>query len=199
MALQSAFKERFEDMEFTRNQRLSLLQAEKDLQKNKSQLLSAKHSNISLLEQRCLIMDRQFASDNFRVSSLKSEIELLDRRYERLSRQLSHLFRELNVEVEELEELVKEREKFCAVKSAEMNEFTDRTEKFASDLRIKVDELKHRRDELKLFCSDAQNHDIQAAEKRKSELLALKEKIASTLETNKREQSELQKQLQSLR
>ncbi|KAK9697042.1 hypothetical protein RND81_08G011200 [Saponaria officinalis] len=195
MALQSAFKERFEDMEFTRNQRLSLLQAEKDLQKNKSQLLSAKHSNISLLEQRCLIMDRQFASDNFRVSSLKSEIELLDRRYERLSRQL----RELNVEVEELEELVKEREKFCAVKSAEMNEFTDRTEKFASDLRIKVDELKHRRDELKLFCSDAQNHDIQAAEKRKSELLALKEKIASTLETNKREQSELQKQLQSLR
>ncbi|KAL9224358.1 hypothetical protein vseg_000401 [Gypsophila vaccaria] len=202
MALHSAFKERFDDMDATRNRRLALLQAEKDLQQSKSLLLSAKHSNIRLLEQHCLILDRQFASDNFRISSLQSEVEFLDRRYDIFCRQL----REFNVQVDELERLVKEREEFSAIKSAEMKDFTDRTVKFASDVRFKVDELKCRRDELKISCSeleksniDLQRHDIQAAEKRHSGLLALKEKVGSTLEANKREKTELQMQLQSLR
>ncbi|KAH9615719.1 hypothetical protein KSS87_016073 [Heliosperma pusillum] len=134
MAFQTAFKERFEDMENTRNQRLSLLQVD--------------------------------------------ELEQLDRK------------RDIN---------------YC-VNSAEINKFTVKTQLFASELRIKVEELRSRRNKLKLLCSelqknngDVQNVDIQAAEIRNLELLALKKKVAITRESNERERAELQKQLQSLR
>ncbi|XP_074276657.1 uncharacterized protein LOC141600336 [Silene latifolia] len=202
MAFQTAFKERLEDMDNTRNQRLTLLQAEKDLQKNKSVVLSAKHSNISLLEQRCLILDQTFASDNLRISSLKSQIQLLHRTFQSSSKH----FRDLSVQVEELEQLDRERDINYSVNSAKINKFTVETQTFASELRIQVEELRCRRNKLKLLCSelqknngDVQNVDIQAAEIRNSELLALKKKVVITRESNERERAELQKQLQSLR
>ncbi|KAL4204958.1 hypothetical protein AMTRI_Chr01g134790 [Amborella trichopoda] len=46
------FKKRLQQMEETRNQRLSLLQAEKELQEKKSELLMAKFSYLRHLEQK---------------------------------------------------------------------------------------------------------------------------------------------------
>ncbi|KAL8192287.1 hypothetical protein R6Q57_027954 [Mikania cordata] len=57
MALSSTFKERLEQMEATRNQRLSLLQAEKKFQHNISQTLASKLSDIRYIDQRCLKLE----------------------------------------------------------------------------------------------------------------------------------------------
>ena len=46
---------------------------------------------------------------------------------------------------------------------------------------------------------EADNLEVKAAEIRKSELLAMKEKAVSDLESNKRLRAELEKQLQSVR
>ncbi|XP_057247311.1 uncharacterized protein LOC104885068 isoform X2 [Beta vulgaris subsp. vulgaris] len=137
MSLHSAFRERLRDMENTRNLRLSLLQDEKDLQRSKSLLLSAKHAKIRLLEQKCLILDRKFASDNFKISSLKCEIEFLDRKYETCAQQL----RDLKVKVEELEELTTEREKFYAVKCSEMCDFKTEIQKSVEEISNRINEL----------------------------------------------------------
>ncbi|KNA08077.1 hypothetical protein SOVF_165950 [Spinacia oleracea] len=201
MALQPAFRERLEDMENTRNQRNSLLQDEKELQRSKSLLLSAKHAKIRLLEQRCLVLDKKFASDNFKISSLKSEIEFSDRQFQTCAQQL----RDLKVEVEELEQLEEEREKIYAVKCSEMNAFKDEIQNYAEEIGRKVRELRCGREKLKSCYSghqernsETRNHDIQAAKARNSELLALKQNIASSLESNKRVRATLQVQVQSL-
>ncbi|XP_021743048.1 uncharacterized protein LOC110709110 [Chenopodium quinoa] len=192
MALQSAFKERLGYMESTRNQRLSLLQDEKDLQKRKSLLLSAKHAKIRLLEQRCLILDQKFASDNFKISSLKSEIEFLDRQFLSCAQQL----RDLKVEVEGLEQLEEERDKFYALKCSEMNDFKKEIQKYAEEIGSRIKELKCGNE--KNSNREAQTRDIQAAKVRKSELIALKEKLTSDLDSNRRLIATLQEQLQSL-
>ncbi|KAH9749441.1 hypothetical protein KPL70_005385 [Citrus sinensis] len=54
MALSSAFRERLEQMEQTRNQRLSILQAEKEVQGKKSQILESKLESVRLTERRKL-------------------------------------------------------------------------------------------------------------------------------------------------
>lgn len=46
--------------------------------------------------------------------------------------------------------------------------------------------------------SEAQNRDVQAAKVRRSKLIALKEKLASDLESNRRLRATLQEQLHSL-
>ncbi|KAL2898141.1 Synaptonemal complex protein 2-like [Bienertia sinuspersici] len=196
MAYQSAFKERLADMETTRNHRLSLLQDEKDIQKSKSLLLSAKHSAIRLLEQRCLIMDHKLASNHFKISSLKSEIEFLDRKYHTCAQQL----RDLKVEVEALEELEKEREEFYALKYSKMNEFKRECEESAEAICCRVKELRSIRDSklnshnlgLQKSNSEKRNSDIEAARMKNSELLALKQKVACSLESNKRMRATLQ-------
>ncbi|XP_050287692.1 uncharacterized protein LOC126726472 isoform X2 [Quercus robur] len=139
MALSSAFRERLEQMEHTRYQRLSLLQAERELQASKSQVLASKHANIRAMEQRCLILDQKIASQNFKISALKSQIESLDAKY---CSELQDL-RVLKSEVEELEELEKERDRFYELKSCEMKEFKENVEKFVVECQMHVEELRN--------------------------------------------------------
>lgn len=64
------------------------LQAEKELQESKSQVLASKYANIRAMEQRCLVLEQKIAAQNFKILALKSEIESLDDRYCACSRHL---------------------------------------------------------------------------------------------------------------
>ncbi|RVW34939.1 hypothetical protein CK203_098252 [Vitis vinifera] len=143
MALSSAFRERLEQMEHSRNQRLSLLQAEKDLQANKSQVLAAKFANIRAMERRCLVLEQKIASQNFKISATRSEIESLVSKYNLDLQQL----RVLKSEVCELEELENEKERFYGLKESEMKEFNAQVERFVLECRKQVEELRNRLNE----------------------------------------------------
>ncbi|TYH39846.1 hypothetical protein ES332_D12G204600v1 [Gossypium tomentosum] len=93
-------------MEHSRNQRLMLLLAEKELQAHKSQVLESKLARIGSMERSCLFLDQKIASQNFRISALKSDIENLDTKYDSSSQKL----KAVKSEIEELEEVEKERE-----------------------------------------------------------------------------------------
>ncbi|XP_020540200.2 uncharacterized protein LOC105647210 isoform X2 [Jatropha curcas] len=163
---QTAFRERLEHMEHTRNQRLSLLQAEKELQENNLQILASKQAEIRSMEQRCLLMDREIAFQNFKILALKSEIESLDARYNTDLHQLS--------EIEELEQTEKEKEKFYELKRNEMKKFREDLEKFVTESKMKVNDLKNIVNELNSTFIKLQgnnghlsNSEIAAAEMRK--------------------------------
>ncbi|CAO2826278.1 unnamed protein product [Amaranthus hypochondriacus] len=129
---------------------------------------------------------------NFKISSLKSEIEFLDRQFLSRAQQL----RDLKVEVEELEPLEEEKDKYYALKCSEMNDFRKRIQKYAEEIGSRIKELKGGNE--KDSNSEAQNRDVQAAKVRRSKLIALKEKLASDLESNRRLRATLQEQLHSL-
>ncbi|KAA8519487.1 hypothetical protein F0562_013743 [Nyssa sinensis] len=200
MAFPSAFGERLEQMEQTRKQRLSILQAEKELQINKSQVLASKLTNIRAMEQRCLKLDHKMSSQHFIISSLKSEINRLDSKY------LDNLqkIRVLKSEVEELEELEKEKEKLYDLKSREMEEFKAQVENFVVECKMRVQELRNIMNGLKSSFMELQanngymkNSEIAAAEMRKSELLAEKENWDRNMACNYQKRAQLQKQLQN--
>ncbi|KAB2601451.1 calcyclin-binding protein [Pyrus ussuriensis x Pyrus communis] len=134
MALSAAFRERLEHMERTRNQRLSLLQAEKEAQANKSQMFVMKLASMRATEQRCLAHDQKIASQGFKIWALRSEIDGLDEKYQSDSHQL----RVLKSEVEELEELEKEKKRFYELKGFEMKEFKQNV--FSSKTLISTNE-----------------------------------------------------------
>ncbi|XP_037492837.1 uncharacterized protein LOC105634260 isoform X2 [Jatropha curcas] len=195
MALSSAFRERLEHMEHTRNQRLSLLQAEKELQENNLQILASKQAEIRSMEQRCLLMDREIAFQNFKILALKSEIESLDARYNTDLHQLS--------EIEELEQTEKEKEKFYELKRNEMKKFREDLEKFVTESKMKVNDLKNIVNELNSTFIKLQgnnghlsNSEIAAAEMRKAELVAMKENLEQILVSNYQRRSNLQNQLE---
>ncbi|ESQ52057.1 hypothetical protein EUTSA_v10017344mg [Eutrema salsugineum] len=144
MALSAAFKERLDQMEFTRNQRLHLLQAEKELQVNKSQILESKHASIQSIERKCLMLDQKIASQNLKIKILRSSIEDLDSKYHCSIQQL----RTLKSEVEELKELDEERDKYYKLKCSEMNEFMQSVERFRSENRLQVENLRNQIKEL---------------------------------------------------
>ncbi|XP_002519679.2 uncharacterized protein LOC8264107 [Ricinus communis] len=201
MALSSAFRERLEYMEHTKNQRLFLLQAEKELQANKSQVLESKLADIRSMEQRCFILDRNIAFQNFRILALKSEIQKLDTKYQADSHQL----RVLKSEMEELGRVEKEKERFYELKHNEMTAFRKNVEDFVSESRKRVNELKNQVNELNSTFIELRgkngylsNSDIAAAEMRKSELLAVKENLDKSLASNYQIRSQLQMQLQSI-
>ncbi|XP_017215420.1 uncharacterized protein LOC108193304 isoform X2 [Daucus carota subsp. sativus] len=137
--LPTGFKERLEQMELCRNQRLSLLQAEKEVQFTKSQVLASKISAIKLADHRCLNLQQQIASKHFVISSLKSRIDCLDSQYVDVSQQ----FRALKSEVQELEELEREKDKYFVSETKEMEGFKVELEKFAVESRKQVQELKN--------------------------------------------------------
>ncbi|XP_037492836.1 uncharacterized protein LOC105634260 isoform X1 [Jatropha curcas] len=199
MALSSAFRERLEHMEHTRNQRLSLLQAEKELQENNLQILASKQAEIRSMEQRCLLMDREIAFQNFKILALKSEIESLDARYNTDLHQL----RVLKSEIEELEQTEKEKEKFYELKRNEMKKFREDLEKFVTESKMKVNDLKNIVNELNSTFIKLQgnnghlsNSEIAAAEMRKAELVAMKENLEQILVSNYQRRSNLQNQLE---
>ncbi|KAJ9135864.1 hypothetical protein P3X46_032992 [Hevea brasiliensis] len=201
MALSSAFRERLELMERTRNQRLSLLQVERELEANRSKILASKLADIRSVEQRCLVLDRNIASQNFKILALKSEIESLDAKYQADLHQL----RVLKSEVEELEEEEKEKERFYELKSNEMKEFRETLEKFVLKSQMQVNELRNQVNELNSAFVKLQdnngylnNSEIAPAEMRKSELVAAKKNLDKTLASNCQIRSQLQKQLQSI-
>ncbi|XP_052183692.1 uncharacterized protein LOC127795821 [Diospyros lotus] len=201
MAVSSAFRERLEQIEQTRNQRLSLLQAERELQIAKSQLLSTMLSNIRSREQSCLILDRRIASQQFTILSLRSEIATLDSKHDINLQQI----RVLKNEVEELEQMEKEKEWFYDSKRRQIEEFHGQVENFVVDYQIQVQKLRNKVSELKSSFMEiprnsgyVNNSEIAAAEMKKSELLAAKENLDTNLASNYQMRAQLQKQLHSI-
>ncbi|KAL4387842.1 hypothetical protein GQ457_09G003810 [Hibiscus cannabinus] len=201
MALSSAFRERLEQMEHSRNERLVLLQAEKELQANKCQVLESKLARIRSTERSCLLLDQKISSQNFRISALRSEIENIDAKYGSSSRQL----KDLKSEIEELEEVEKEREKFYGLKSSEINEFRENAERFFMETRNRVQELRNYVNEMKSTFMELQGNngymsdaEIAEAEMKRAELLAMKESLTKTLASNRQRKAELQKQVENM-
>ncbi|KAK9055981.1 hypothetical protein SSX86_027068 [Deinandra increscens subsp. villosa] len=201
MALSSTFKERLEQMEDTRNQRLSLLQAEKELQLHKSQTLASKQSDIRYIEQRCLKLEHRVASQQFIISSIKSQLDHLDSLYLHQIQQ----FRVLKSEVKNLEELDKEKDRYYALKARDIDEFRVKSEIFATECQRRVEELRDCVKELNSSFIQLQhsagysnNPELAAAEMRKSQLQAVKENLDRSLASNYETRAQLQKQLKSM-
>ena len=66
------------------------LQAEKEAQENKSQVLEMKLASMRATEQRCLALDQKIASQSFKIWALRSEIDGLDEKYQSDSHQLRY-------------------------------------------------------------------------------------------------------------
>ncbi|KAG9448050.1 hypothetical protein H6P81_014178 [Aristolochia fimbriata] len=198
MAQPSAFQERLQEMEETRKQRHSVLEAEKELQSKKSGLLAANISNLRHSERRCLILDQQNAQLNLQVLTKKSEMEAIERIYQSAAQD----FRYLKKEIDFLKKREKEKERFYKTKNLEMKEFRDEVERFLRESRQQVYTMKNSIAELRstlqeLLATDAylNNSEIAAAEKRNAELLKLKENLDRSLKSNNQTRSALQKQL----
>lgn len=188
-------------MEYSRNQRISLLQAEKELQANKYLVLEAKLGNIRSMEQRCLSLDQKIASQNFKIAALKSEIEELYTKYDENSEQS----KVLKAELEELEVLVKEKEKFYELKGSEMKGFREDVGKFLVESRVQLQGLRNKVNELKSMFNELQgknghltNSEIAAAEMRRAELLSIKENMRKVLASNYQTRAQLQQQVQNM-
>ncbi|KAH9749440.1 hypothetical protein KPL70_005385 [Citrus sinensis] len=201
MALSSAFRERLEQMEQTRNQRLSILQAEKEVQGKKSQILESKLESVRLTERRCLLLDQKIASQNFKIATLKSEIEILDSKYQAHSQKL----RKLKSEIEEVEETEKEKERYYVLKGNEMKEFRENVENFVEECQLRIEELRDQFSKLNSTFKKLQgnnghlsNPEIVAAEMRKSQLLATKDNVHRNLASKYQLRAQLQMQLQNL-
>ncbi|XP_027089961.1 uncharacterized protein [Coffea arabica] len=201
MALQSAFRERLEHMEVTRNQRLSLLQSEKELQTIKSRDLASKLSNIRSMEQRCLKLDCKIASQHLVISSLESELHRLDSVYAEILQKI----RTLKLEVEEMEELEKEKESYYNSQSQELEEFKAEVDSHIGNCQLQIQELRTQANELKSSFSKLQgslnystNSEISQAETKKAELLAEKERLDKILASNYPVRDQLRKQLQNI-
>ncbi|XP_016478425.1 uncharacterized protein LOC107799790 [Nicotiana tabacum] len=187
MAIPSAFRERLEQMEQSRNERLSILQSEKELQQSKSQVLASRLSNIASMEQRCLKLDRKIASQYLFISSLKSRLHRLDADY--LQNLQKH--RDLKDEVDNLEELEKEEQSYYSLGSREMEEFREQVGNFLVECQVQVEELRNHVNELKARFAQllgnlnhSNNSEIAAAEMRKTQLLATKENLEKNLALN---------------
>ncbi|CAF2095591.1 unnamed protein product [Brassica napus] len=118
--------------------------AEKELQVEKSQILATKHASIQSIERKCLMLDQKIAAQNLKITLLRSTIQDLDSKYHCSVQQL----RTLKGEVEELKELDQEREKYYELKCSEMNEFMQNVERFRSEKRLQVKNLRDHVKEL---------------------------------------------------
>ncbi|XP_010057460.2 uncharacterized protein LOC104445310 [Eucalyptus grandis] len=145
MSLSAAFGERLEQLDRTRNQRLSLLQAERELQAAKSLVLESKRAGIRSMEERCLRLERSLASQSLKISALESKIAALDAEYDNNVQQL----RALKCEVEELEEVEKEKDGFYRAQTGEMKDFKEATNGFVVDCQIRIEELRDELNEVK--------------------------------------------------
>lgn len=140
------------------------LQAEKQLQINKSQALASKISGIRYIEQRCLKLEHKIASQQFIISYVKSQLDRLDSIYlnqiqqfrfvtsnrhfslsllSYVSDNFSLQIRVLKNEIGNLEELDKDKDRYFASKARDIDEFRARSEKFATERKMRVDELRN--------------------------------------------------------
>ncbi|XP_042428791.1 uncharacterized protein LOC122015808 isoform X1 [Zingiber officinale] len=224
MAFPSTFQERLQQMEATRNQRLLLLQAEKELHLAKSQLLSKKIEDLRREECRCLLLKRRGTELACQILASKSEIDALEARHQAAACE----YRDLKREIEELEEKEKTRDEFYNLRMSELEEFKESTRRFLLDNRDKVQKLQDSVSEYLLqntcdllamqlvLCnvmplqlkstlnllqgSDGymDNGRIAAGETKKSELLAEKEKLEKYLISSDHLRTLLQKQLHKM-
>ncbi|XP_042421140.1 uncharacterized protein LOC122009171 isoform X2 [Zingiber officinale] len=220
MAFPSTFQERLQQMEATRNQRLLLLQAEKELHLAKSQLLSKKIEDLRREECRCLLLKRRGTELACQILASKSEIDALEARHQAAACE----YRDLKREIEELEEKEKTRDEFYNLRMSELEEFKESTRRFLLDNRDKVQKLQDSFWEntcdllamqlvlcnvmplqLKSTLNLLQGSDgymdngrIAAAETKKSELLAEKEKLEKYLISSDHLRTLLQKQLHKM-
>ncbi|KAL3716804.1 hypothetical protein ACJRO7_008388 [Eucalyptus globulus] len=137
MSLSAAFGEWLEQLDRTRNQRLSLLQRE--LQAAKSLVLESKRAAIRSMEKRCLRLEWSLASQSLKISALESKIAALDAEYDN----------NLKCEVEELEEAEKEKDGFYRAQTGEMKDFKEATNGFVVDCQICIEELRDELNEVK--------------------------------------------------
>ncbi|XP_020247470.1 uncharacterized protein LOC109825141 [Asparagus officinalis] len=134
----ATFKERLQQLEDNRIQRLSLLQAEKQLESEKLKILNENIAVIRSLEKRCLLLERRSADLGFQISAKRSEIEAFNAKY-----QASVLeFRVLKRELDELEVREKERDKFYDAKLLEMEEFKETVRRRVLDARLEVETMR---------------------------------------------------------
>ncbi|KAK3413722.1 hypothetical protein EUGRSUZ_I02284 [Eucalyptus grandis] len=157
MSLSAAFGEWLEQLDRTRNQRLSLLQVystatrslelfftrrsvwigeERELQAAKSLVLESKRAAIRSMEERCLRLEWSLASQSLKISALESKIAALDAE-------------ESKCEVEELEEAEKEKDGFYRAQTGEMKDFKEATNGFIVDCQICIEELRDELNEVK--------------------------------------------------
>lgn len=90
------------------------------------------------------MLEQKIASQNFKISATRSEIESLVSKYNLDLQQL----RVLKSEVCELEELENEKERFYGLKESEMKEFNAQVERFVLECRKQVEELRNRLNEV---------------------------------------------------
>ncbi|URD97955.1 hypothetical protein MUK42_30925 [Musa troglodytarum] len=199
MAAPSTFQERLQQMEATRTQRLALLRDEREIQIAKSHLLSEKIEELRRAERRCLLLERRNAEIAHRILTNRTQIDAVDARYQAAARE------DLKSAIEELEQREKERDGFYAANRAEMEEFRERQRSFVSDTHEEVRKLRDWVSELKSSLKHLQGNDgylnnakIAAAEARKSELLAEKEKLDKNLASRSHLRTLLQKQLHKM-
>ncbi|KAL5989935.1 hypothetical protein ACLOJK_010830 [Asimina triloba] len=136
-----------QQMEETRNQRLSLLQAEKDLQSERSLLLSARLSNLRRLEQCCLVLEQRNAALSFQILAKKSEIDVVNAEYQTIAQQI----RNMKNETSKLEEVEKERQRFYDEKTLEMKEFEDEVQRCVSLSSLEVKKLRNDVDDVRFL------------------------------------------------
>ncbi|PHU15634.1 hypothetical protein BC332_16839 [Capsicum chinense] len=197
MALPSAFRERVEQMEQTRNERLSLLRSEEELQHSKSQHLASRFSNITSIEQRCLKLDRKIASQYFTISSLKSKSHQLHAQYLHDFQK----YRDLKDEVEELEEIEKEKLRYYSLECGEMEKFKEKVGDFMVECQLQLEELRKTissSGQVQGKLNHSNNTEIATVDMRKKELADIKENLEKSLALNYQVQEQLTKQLVSI-
>ncbi|CAL9090031.1 unnamed protein product, partial [Musa textilis] len=186
---------------------------EREIQIAKSHLLSEKIEELRRAERRCLLLERRNAEIAHRILTNRTQIDAVDARYQAAARE------DLKSAIEELEQREKERDGFYAANRAEMEEFRERQRSFVSDTHEEVRKLRDWVSEVWFFCFSVSNPrtllksslkhlqgndgylnnaKIAAAETRKSELLAEKEKLDKNLASSSHLRTLLQKQLHKM-
>ncbi|KAG2657413.1 intermediate filament protein ifd-1 [Panicum virgatum] len=199
MELSAAFEERVRQMEDARNHRLALLHAEKEIQAAKSRILAAKLAAARRLERRRLLLERRAADVASRALAARADIDAARLRRLAAAREL----RSVRDEIEEAKRREEDWDRFYEAKRKEMEEFQAVSQRFEAETREEVQRLRDLVSQLKSTLQELQssemysnNAEIDAAEARKSDLIAKKAKLDESLASARQFRALLQQQLQ---
>ncbi|KAF8642569.1 hypothetical protein HU200_067248 [Digitaria exilis] len=199
MELSAAFEERVRQMEDSRNHRLALLHAEKEIQASKSRILAAKLAAARRLERRRVLLERRAADLASRALAARADIDAARLRRLAVARDISSV----KDEIEEAERREEDWDRFYEAKRKEMEEFRGVSQRFEAETREEVQRLRDLVSQLKSTLQELQsgemysnNAEIAAAEARKSDLVAKKAKLDEGLASARQFRALLQQQLQ---